>query len=96
VRLKSKQSQPLTSTDKETTATPKQKQLSASSPAEKLEDARRKLNELKAAEGAKAVEIAGDDSSAVIKSPPPPDLTIDLFLINGFPRIQISGPSVSK
>jgi hypothetical protein len=98
VRLNSEQSKPSTSTDEETTAAPKQKQLSASSPAEKLEDARRKLNELRAAEGAKAIQIA-DANSSVIQSPPPTDFTIDLYLINGFPRnarIQISGPSVSN
>jgi hypothetical protein len=96
VRLKSEQSQPSTSTHEETNTASKQKQLSAPSPAQKLEDARRKLNEIKAAEGAKTIEIAGADSNVVIKLPPSPDITIDLLLINGFPRIQISGPSVSK
>jgi hypothetical protein len=49
------------------------RKLSAPTPAEKLEDARRKLNVLKAAEGAKAIEIAGADSGVVIESPLPPE-----------------------
>lgn len=97
MRLKSTQSKPSTSTREETTTTAasKQKQLSAPGPAEKLEDARRKLNDLKAAEGAKAVEIAGAES-VVIESPPAPDVTIDLYLSNWVSSIQISGPSVSS
>jgi hypothetical protein len=72
----------------------KARKLSAPTPAEKLEDARRKLNDLKAAEGAKAVEIAGAES-VVIESPPAPDVTIDLYLSNRVSSIQNSGPSVS-
>jgi len=74
----------------------KARKLSAPTPAEKLEDARRKLNVLKAAEGAKAIEIAGADSGVVIESPLPHDVTIDLYLSNGVSSIQISGPSVSS